>query len=251
MECYMSSWRQILCGAFACAVVGVLSPDAHGAPLSPQVDFRSDSFSSANNQHSVSGEVDGVGFTVSAYRLNDVDEMEEALLWWDALDGLGIRGGEEDEIDGDERLVITFDTVVGLSDLFFSDLFAGEGTMGSIIDEAGTAALDSDVLIDFSADQLLATDGNKANGEHVLSLSKVEPVLSITLSASDLGHDFALVGFTDPPLNNNGGIIIETEVKPPVGIPVPGTSTIFVLGLLLLAVGTAFGRHRVVTVRDI
>lgn len=248
----MLSWRQILCGAFACAVVGVLSPDAHAGPLSPQVDFRSDSFSSADNQHSVSGEVDGVGFTVSAYRLNDVGELEEALLWWDALDGLGIRGGgQEDEIDGDERLVITFDTVVGLSDLFFSDLFAGESTMGTILDEAGTAALDSDVTIDFSAEQLVGTDGDKANGEHVLSLSKVEPVLSITLSASDLGHDFALIGFTDPPLNNSGGPTNETEIKPPVGIPVPGTSTIFVLGLLLLAVGTAFGRRRVVTVRDI
>ena len=234
----MLSWRQILCGAFACAVVSVLSPDAHAGPLSPQVDFRSGSFSSGNNQHSVSGEVDGVGFTVSAYRLNDVGEMEEALLWWDALDGLGIRGGEEDEIDGDERLVITFDTVVGLSDLFFSDLFSGESTMGTILDEAGTAVLDSSVTIDFSADQLLGTDGDKANGEHALSLSKVEPVLSITLSASGLGHEFSLVGFTDPPLTTTS-------------IPVPGMSTIFMLGLLLLAVGAAFGRPRAVTVRDI
>ena len=122
----MSSWRQILCGAFACAVVGVLSPDAHAGPLSPQVDFRSDSFSSADNQHSISGEVDGVGFTVSAYRLNDVDEMEEALLWWDALDGLGIRGGgQDDEIDFDERLVITFDTVIGLSILVVKSMMKG------------------------------------------------------------------------------------------------------------------------------
>lgn len=238
MECHMSSWRQILCGAFACAVVGALSPDAHAGPLSPQVDFRSDSFSAADNQHSVSGEVEGVGFTVSAYRLNDVDEMEEALLWWDALDGLGIRGGgQDDEIDADERLVITFDTVIGLSELFVSNLFADESTMGSIIDEAGSAALDTDVTIDFSADQLLGTDGNKANGEHVLSLSKVEPVLSITLSTSGLGHDFSLIGFTDPPLTTTS-------------IPVPGMSTIFVLGLLLLAVGTAFGRPRAAMVPD-
>ena len=238
MECHMLAWRQILCGAFACALVGVLAPDAHAGPLSPQVDFRSDSFSSADNQHSVSGEVEGVGFIVSAYRLNDAGEMEEALLWWDARDGLGVRGGEEDEIDGNERLIITFDTVIGLSELFFSDLFAGENTMGIIVDEAGTAALDSGVMIDFSADELLGTDGNKANGEHVLSLSKVEPVLSITLSAGGLGHDFSVIGFTDPPLTSTS-------------IPVPGMSTIFVLGLLLLAVGTAFGRPSTLTVRDI
>ena len=239
MECHMLSWRQILCGAFACAVFGVLSPDAHAGPLSPQVDFRSDSFSAADNQHSVSGEVDGVGFTVSAYRVNDIGGLDEAVLWWDSEDGLGIRGGgQEDEIDADERLVITFDEVIGLSELFFSDLFANESTMGTILDEAGTAALDSSLMIDISADLLLGTDGNKVNGEHVLSLSKVEPVLSITLSTNGLGHDFSLIGFTDPPLTTTS-------------IPVPGMSTIFVLGLLLLAVGTACGRPSTVTVRDI
>lgn len=51
----------------------------------------------------------------------------EAKIYWDPIDGLGIKdGAQNDEIDFDERLLVTFDTQRSLRKVWFSDLFKSE-----------------------------------------------------------------------------------------------------------------------------
>ena len=50
------------------------------------------------------------------------------VLYWDAIDGIGVKGsGQNDEIDFDEKLVITATQPVQVKGVWLSDLFIGEG----------------------------------------------------------------------------------------------------------------------------
>lgn len=92
--------------------------------LEQQVDFRSLDFSECFEEFSC--QVNGV--TVTAERRNDDDtNWVPAQLYWDPVDGLGILdGGQNDEIDFDERLLVTLDQAQPVSRIWVSDLFLGE-----------------------------------------------------------------------------------------------------------------------------
>lgn len=202
----------------AAGFLGVAADNGAHAALMPQVDFRDSLFSAADGNHSFSATVDGIGFTISAYRINETG-LEAANIWWDSIDGLGIWGGtNDDEIDRLERLVISFDNVVALSDIFVADFFASEEVNGQAIDETGFFQLDDNEPVWFSGSGLAASEGDKTNGEGVITLGKTTLVHSITFGAffegSQDGHDFAVLGFTDPP------------------IPEPATAGVFGFGLL-------------------
>jgi hypothetical protein len=208
-------------GFVVAAILGISS--ANAVPiLTPQVDFRDVEFSGADRQTSFASSFEGVGFTISASRLTD-GGTEDALLWWDAVDGIGIRGGmQQDEIDSDEFLSITFDQVIGLSHIFLSDLFTGEQYSGVTYDETGAFNLDNTGNHAFTAWDLFGSDGEKSNGEATIVLSKTIPVQEIVLSArawEETGHNYSVIGFTDPPI-----------------VPEPDTLLVFSLALGLLAV---------------
>ena len=95
---------------------------AHATTYAPQVDFRDGSFwSDANEEHSYSGSQSGVDLTISA-------APSEATLWWDDKDGLGIRFSyENDEVESDEILRISFHDEVTLLAIYISDLFVEDG----------------------------------------------------------------------------------------------------------------------------
>ena len=205
--------------AFALALLGT-APAVATALLSPQIDFRDSLFSAANNQHSFSTVVDGIGFTITA-EVAGAPGGGTATLWWDSKDGLGIRHNyENDEIEGTERLRLSFDNTIGLSEIFVSDLFV-EGDYSEI----GYYQIDNGVTFAFDAQSLMGTDGNKANGEHLITIDPVIPVNDLLFFApGNIGgrnHEFALLGFTDPPLNI---VIVE-----------PATLTLFGVGIAGLA----------------
>ncbi|MFZ5608229.1 MAG: PEP-CTERM sorting domain-containing protein [Pseudomonadota bacterium] len=202
---------------------------ASAAPMVPQVDFRSPGFAAADGKSSFSTVVDGISFTIEAGSDNGA-----AIFWWDATDGLGVRGGEEDEIDVGEFIRIVFDTTIGLSEVFFSDLFAGE----TGYDEVGAYRIDGGLGIEFSAAGLLAN--NAANGEYVLLLDKIVPVNTLTFYVPyGAGrNDFSLLGFTDPPLP------ITTQDQDGIDIPEPATIGLLGLGLLGLGLQGARSRRR-------
>lgn len=52
----------------------------------------------------------------------------DAQIYWDPIDGFGVLGGRQnDEIDADERLTLTFDVPIRVAGMWLSDLFVGEG----------------------------------------------------------------------------------------------------------------------------
>ncbi len=196
-----SGWPNMRSLLYVCtALWSLLAGAAAADPLIPQVDFRSSAFAGADQQHSFTSMVGGVSFTVSAWRDDGSGGLAAANLWWDGIDGLGIRGGEEDEIDVGEYLVIDFASLIGISHLFFSDLFANETSRGQTFSEALQVSTDFGYSSIATADLITGNWGDAANGEGVLALDKTIPVRRLTLTGSGVFglQDFSLLGFTDP-----------------------------------------------------
>lgn len=206
---------------------------AQAAPLDPQVDFRDALFSAANRQSSFSATIDGISFTVSAFRDSANGGQEAAELWWDEIDGLGVWGIEDDEIDAGQYIVIDFAQTIGLSHLFFADLFDNETWNGLTYSETVRFFTDFGLDLTLTAADLAGSGGDAANGEAVAALDKIQPVnrLTITVPKGLAGRqNFAVLGFTDPPLAATA-------------IPVPAATLFLVPGLMAL-VGLERRRRR-------
>ena len=216
--------RKIIGSAAVVTLVIFGYSSAHAAPLlSPQIDFRDQMFSGANFQHSFSAVVDGIAFTITA-EIEGAPSGGTATLWWDSKDGLGVRHNyESDEIEGTDRLRLAFEETIGLSEIYVADLFVERG-----YSEIGYFQIDGEAVFGFDAQSLMGTDGDKANGEHLITVDPIIPVNDIVFfSPGRIGrqkHEFALLGFTDPPLS-------MTE---------PAALALFGLGL----VGLAFTRRK-------
>lgn len=92
--------------------------------LNGQLDFRAVSYSSCLNQTTCS-----VGpVTIRAERRTGLGlSWAPAQIYWDPVDGLGVtEGGQNDEIDFDERLVVSFSSPQTVEGVWLSDLFLGE-----------------------------------------------------------------------------------------------------------------------------
>lgn len=183
--------------ATALACLGATVAQA-GVLLTPQIDFRDQRFAAANRQTSFSTVMDGIAFTITA----ETASGGNATLWWDRKDGLGIRQNyEKDEIEGTERLRLSFANTIGISEIYISDLFVERG-----YSETGSYQIDNSPAVTFDALSLLGTDGNKRNGEHLITIDPVLPANEILFFApgriNGQNHEFSLLGFTDPPLAN-------------------------------------------------
>ncbi|MEL6745939.1 MAG: hypothetical protein AAFO68_10815, partial [Pseudomonadota bacterium] len=96
--------------------------------LRGQWDFRDTAFSACFEQN----ECFALGVTITAERrANDAVSWIPAQLYWDPVDGIGVMaGGQNDEIDFDERVLITFEGskggTVNIERVWLSDIFIGE-----------------------------------------------------------------------------------------------------------------------------
>lgn len=222
--------------AAAAFLAGALMANAtFAAPLTPQVDFRSNVFSAADNQTSFHIVEAGIGFTLEAFHADINGNLTAANLWWDSMDGVGVRGGwNDDEIDINDVLRITFDNTIGLSEIYISDLFAQQHHNGLVYDEQGQYQIDNGVTVSFDAGTLGSTAGDKLNGENLITLSKVVPVNSLTFTSPNVPlaiSSYSILGFTDPPLPGTNEV------------PVPGSIGLTVLLGGLAAVGLARRRQ--------
>lgn len=230
---HVTGWCPVSKGS-AAAIVGValwsLAGQAVASPVTPQIDFRDEAFTAAHGQDSFSFDFQSpaggtVNTTVSGFSSNGTENVS-APLWQDGTDGLGIATMEADEIDSTESLRIEFDRDVGISELFFADLFATEGPDNW--SEGGMVEYDDGSILSVNGSEIAGNWGDPANGEAYLDLGKIVSVRSMTFSANPgmAGQaDFALLGFTDP-----------------AHVPEPAPLALFAIGLL--AVSSASFRSR-------
>lgn len=209
------------------------------APIMPAIDFRSDDFSRYNGQSGFrhTSTVNGIDydFTVSARGANG----GSGRLWWDARDGLGIYGNEDDEIGAGQTLRIDFHNPAAMSHLFFADLFANESRNGMTYNESGHVRINGRETRGFVAGDADYLWGDAGNGEAMLEFADLPIVDTLELFVDDryLTQDFALLGLTDPESGSgqdgDPGLVDGSQTWQ--AVPTPGTLAILLGGLLGLA----------------
>jgi hypothetical protein len=126
--------------------------------LRGQWDFRDVAFSGCFEQ----SECFALGVTITAERRdNDGVTWVPAQLYWDPVDGIGVMaGGQNDEIDFDERVLIRFEGIKGgtanLERVWLSDIFIGEDDRYGNSDPAGPEDVEVAILSSYFAGTLLS-----------------------------------------------------------------------------------------------
>lgn len=155
--------------------------------LRGQLDFRTDPFSDCFEQYQCFVQ----GITITAER-RDVDGVTwiPAQMYWDPVDGLGVTaGGQNDEIDFDERLLVTFEGMKGatinIERVWLSDIFVGEDSRYGNSDPAGPEDVEVAVIQSFFATEIV--DEVNADGSNVLPPDPFnEDVVAQFVEAGDL-----------------------------------------------------------------
>ena len=116
---------------YSCVALLAISAFAEAQELSPidaqladNLDFRDLRFRNCFGESVC--EVDGYR-VIAWHRHSDGAQWHAAELYWDPVDGLGIQGGgQDDEIDYNERLIVEFPFQRGLHGVWLTDLFINE-----------------------------------------------------------------------------------------------------------------------------
>lgn len=147
------------------------------------INFKDASWSGAYGQNTFTVGSASWGFDVT------VTANPGASLYWDAQDGLGIRGGEPDEVDRAERMTVSFSQSVSLLDFGLTDLFTENNYR-----ENGFYSLDGGPTQSFLADPsqvpgstngvlVVSIGGTQVNGFQLWALNPVP---------ANQHHDFSL-----------------------------------------------------------
>ncbi len=151
-----------------------------------------------NGMASISGTVDGIGFTFSSIG---------GPLYWDGTDGLGIKTGELDEVEHPEILHLHFDAPVDFVSFDVSDLFI-ETRNGITFTERGAYSLeiplyDGSGILQVGGVEFLSTSNHCCNGEQteLVNLSGITDIYfsapgNITGPLGPEDHEFSLQAFT-------------------------------------------------------
>lgn len=199
---------------FLCLLLFVSANSASASTI----DFRQSVWHAAHNNASfdynfTSGALDGLSLNIQA-------GPSGARIWQDGVDGLGvIFRWENDEIEWDETLKLSFSDDVTLNTLSFADLFKeGHTETGRYSTDLGSS------WTEFRA----ITRGN--NGQLTLNIGNIATDSIWFAGTMRGGHEFAVqrLGLTYarpmPPIN--------PPVTPPTEVPEPATMLLLASGMI-------------------
>lgn len=191
------------------------TPAVHAA----SVDFRDLSFAVAKDQASYQFSVGGVDITLST-------NLQDAVLWWDKKDGFGVTSPssyEADEIEGPEKLFVSFSKPVTLTQFSVSDLFFEHDYFEKGFYDVGDQGSNQEFLAIMGAE----------NGQRSVGVNQVLSLIAFSAPGRGNGqhHEFALMGLEFDIYNGPG----------PSPVPVPAAAWLFASGLVGLV---GLGRKR-------
>ena len=170
-------------------VIGMQATAATIIPANLDVDFRNAPWTSG--AHGNASYADG-NTTATA------GPNGATLFANDALDGLGVLGGEIDEIDNQEFLRLDFATAIDISTVWITDLFAAPDGGNNPDGEMGFAQVFFDdatsVVYDF-----IGNNSDQSNGEQSFNIAGTGKVSYIKFWAADYqNNEFSVAGFNVP-----------------------------------------------------
>lgn len=192
---------------FFAAILVLTSITANASSLVPslEIDFRASDWNSAFGLNTYT--YDGV--TLST-------QPTTKTIFQNRIDGIGILGGEPDEINPGEMMNIGFDYSTSwasaLTGVWITDLF--DFPDGGINGEEGLLQLTlaDGTIIDFS---FFGKNSDQANGEQYIDFGTELKVATANFKTNGIaGHEFSIAGFT--------------------AVPEATSITMFILGFLLL-----------------
>lgn len=179
--------------------------------LREQLDFRDVAFADCFEQPTCSVN----GLTITAERRDvDGETWVSAQIYWDPVDGFGVMaGGQNDEIDFDERLLVTFEGIKGatvnIERAWLSDIFIGEDERYGNSDPAGNDDVEVAVIQSMWAQDLV--DEAIVDGANVLPPDPFnDEVLEASREDGDLLRRVVIqdevISVVVPELNEAGGL---------------------------------------------